>query len=154
MAITPVTKGSPVKGCLITPKVGSLVLNPYSDTPANGTNVNLYAKSGDGTQYWIFEPVSGGYIIHNNYNKNLVLNGNGTNVNIATKSSSNNQIWVLEAVTTTTTTTKAVTTTTTTTTTTTAETTSTTEETTSTGTETPPAAFLGDATLDGEISVC
>ncbi len=114
MNIAPVKKGTPAKGALITPKSSSLVMNPFSDTPASGANVNIYTNSGDGTQYWIFEKVSGGYIIHNSYNQNLVLNANGSNVNIATKSSSKNQIWVLEAVTTatTTTTTKATTTTT------------------------------------------
>ena len=131
MNIAPVNKGNALTGCYVTPASGSKVMNPYSDTPSNGTNVTLYTKNTDGTQYWLFEPVSGGYIIHNYYNKNLVLNANGKNMNIATNKKSDNQIWVLESVDTTTTTTTTTTKTTTTTTTTKATTTTTTTTTTS-----------------------
>lgn len=140
MNISPVTKGNPLKGSYITPASGSKVVNPYSDTPSDGTNVTLYTKNTDGTQYWIFEPVSGGYIIHNNYNKNLVLNANGTNVNIATKSSSNNQIWILEKVETAVTTTKPAATT--------VKTTAKPAETTTTTTA-APVPIKGDVNSDG-----
>lgn len=115
MNISMVTSGNSIKGGYITPASGSVVLNPYADTIKNGTVVNLYTKNSDGTQFWVFEPVSGGYIIHNGSNKNLVLNGSGTSITVATNSKANSQIWVLESVPNTpatTTTTKATTTTT------------------------------------------
>ncbi len=74
----------------------SFVLNPYSDTPGNGTNVTLYEKDSSGTQTWKFEAVSGGYIIRSGYNESCALNVSGKNVNIATCNSSANQIWILE----------------------------------------------------------
>lgn len=141
MKITPVTSGNALKGSYITPASGSVVLNPYADTLKNGTTVNLYTKNTDGTQFWVFEPVSGGYIIHNYSNSNLVLNGSGTSVTVATNTKANSQIWILESVssTTTTTTTKAATTTTTTTTATT---------TVATTTSIPTDIFSGDGTED------
>lgn len=75
----------------------SYMVNPYSDTPANGVNVTLYKKSTDGTQLWHFEAVTGGYIIRNNYNTKLVLAVSGTNVLIQTYSGASSQIWALES---------------------------------------------------------
>ena len=98
MRITAVKSGDATSGCYITPESGSKVINPYSDTPANGTNVTVYTKNTDGTQYWVFEQVSGNYILHNYYNSALVLNGTGSNVNIATKTGADSQIWVLEEI--------------------------------------------------------
>ena len=98
MKITAVKSGDATSGCYITPESGSKVINPYSDTPANGTNITVYTKNTDGTQYWVFEQVSGGYILHNYYNSNLVLNGTGSNVNIATKTGTDSQIWVIEEI--------------------------------------------------------
>ncbi|MCM1316419.1 MAG: RICIN domain-containing protein [Prevotella sp.] len=93
----------------------SYVVNPYSDTPVNGTNITLYTKDSTGTQTWKFEAVSGGYIIHSGYNESCVLTVDGTNVKLATKTRKDNQIWSAEKVTyTTNTTTKTSTTTTTT----------------------------------------
>ncbi|MBD5142939.1 MAG: hypothetical protein HDT22_04915 [Ruminococcus sp.] len=73
------------------------VLNPYSDTPSNNTNVTLYNKDNSGTQTWKFEAVSGGYIIHNGFDESCVLTVDGTNVKLATKTGKDNQIWILES---------------------------------------------------------
>ena len=102
----------------------SYVVNPYSDTPGNNTNITLYTKDSTGTQTWKFEAVSGGYIIHSGYNESCVLTVDGTNVKLATKTGKDNQIWVVEKVTNETTTTTTATTKTTTTTTATTTTTS------------------------------
>lgn len=85
--------------CFIQPVISSTrVVNPYADTPTNGTNVNLYKKSSDGTQQWVLESVSGGYIIRNFTNQNLVLTASSNTVKVNTYSSGNkNQIWSLES---------------------------------------------------------
>lgn len=76
------------------------VVNPYSDTPADGTNVNLYKKVTDSTkytQYWVFESVSGGYVIRSYYNTSLVMAAVSGTVKIKTyKSGDKTQIWTLE----------------------------------------------------------
>lgn len=78
-----------------------LAVNPYSDKPADGTNVNVYTKdTGDKTQGWIFEKSGDYYIIRSAYKKSLVLTAAGTsdmsNVKIATYSSGNSkQLWKL-----------------------------------------------------------
>ncbi|MDE5738278.1 MAG: peptidoglycan DD-metalloendopeptidase family protein [Oscillospiraceae bacterium] len=73
------------------------VVNPFSDTPSNGTNINLYEKSSDNTQTYKFEKVTDGYIIHSVYAPDCVLTVNSSNsVQLATRSDTKNQIWVLE----------------------------------------------------------
>ncbi len=76
------------------------MINQFAWTPTDGTNVNLYEPSGDGTQGWYFQAVSGGYIIRSAYNENLVLtatgSSSGSNVCISTYNSGNKlQIWSL-----------------------------------------------------------
>jgi len=75
-------------------------LNVYGTTAKNGANVNIWKKSGNTTQDWIFEAVSGGYIIRSANNPNYVLTASGTansaNVKLATYSLGNTyQIWKL-----------------------------------------------------------
>lgn len=78
-----------------------LAVNPFSDTPGNGTNVNVYTKdASDMTQGWYFEPVDGGYyIIHSAYNRDTVLTASGkdnkSNVQLATNSKTDYQLWML-----------------------------------------------------------
>lgn len=74
------------------------VVNPYSDTPASGTNVTLYQKDSSGTQIWKFEAVTGGYLIHLKYNPSCVLSVSGTNVQLTTSTGASSQIWTLEDV--------------------------------------------------------
>lgn len=81
-----------------------LAVNPYSDKPSNGTNVNVYTKdASDKTQGWIFEKSGDYYIIRSAYKNSLVLTATGTsnssNVEIATYSKgNNNQLWKLTEV--------------------------------------------------------
>ncbi|MBQ8688176.1 MAG: hypothetical protein IJ512_06460 [Ruminococcus sp.] len=96
MVITPIKSGDPDQGHYIVPKGCTRAVNPYATTPTSGTNVTLYDKTTDGQQYWLFEPVDGGYIIHNKWNQNLVLNVSGSNVNVTTNTGAASQIWTLE----------------------------------------------------------
>lgn len=100
MKFTPVNSSNAQLGSYIMPAASTTrVLNPYADNPADGTNVNMYTKNTDGTQYWIFEKVSAGYVIHNNYNTNLVLTAVSGTVKLKTYSSGNTaQIWTLESI--------------------------------------------------------
>lgn len=75
-------------------------LNVYGSTAKNGSNVNIWTKSGNNTQDWIFEAVSGGYVIRSANNTKYVLTASGasnsSNVKLATYSSGNTyQIWKL-----------------------------------------------------------
>lgn len=77
----------------------TVAVNPFSDTPKSGTNVNVYTlDTADKSQGWYIEAVGSAYKICSAYNKNLVLTAEGTanksNVKIATFSSGNkNQLW-------------------------------------------------------------
>ena len=75
----------------------SLWINPASDNPSNGTNINVYPGSGElrSDMHWKFESVSGGYIIHNATYANLVLGLDGTNVRLETNTGASDQIWEL-----------------------------------------------------------
>lgn len=73
----------------------SRVINAWGDNPSSGANVNIYDDTGDSTQSWKFQAVSGGYIIHNAYNTSLVLDNNNGNVCINTYTGGNSQIWSL-----------------------------------------------------------
>lgn len=75
----------------------SYVVNPYSDTPGNGTKITLYKKSGDGTQNWFFKKNSSGYTLHNRYAEDCVITA-GSTVTISTNASSAAQTWILESV--------------------------------------------------------
>ena len=99
MVFTPVNKSNAQMGSYIKPAGASRVVNPYADTPTDGTNVNLYTKNTDGTQYWIFDKVSGGYVIRNHNNPQLVLTAVSGSVKVKNYSSSNKaQIWTLESI--------------------------------------------------------
>ena len=87
---------------VIAPRCASkCVLNIYTSGAAqNGSNVNIWTKTGNSSQAWIFVPVSGGYVIRSANNTSLVLTACGTsnssNVKVATYSSGNTyQIWSL-----------------------------------------------------------
>lgn len=85
----------------ITPRCASkCALNVYGTTSKNGSNVNIWTKSGNNTQDWIFESVNGGYVIRSANNTAYVLTASGTsnssNVKLATYSAGNTyQIWKL-----------------------------------------------------------
>ncbi len=85
--------------CFIQPAISKeRVVNPFADTPKDGTNVNLYKKSNDGTQQWVLESVKDGYVIRNYTNHSLVLTASDSSVKVKTYSSGNkNQIWSLES---------------------------------------------------------
>ena len=75
-------------------------LNVYGSSSKNGSNVNIWTKSGNNTQDWIFEAVNGGYVIRSANNTAYVLTASGTsnssNVKLATYSAGNTyQIWKL-----------------------------------------------------------
>lgn len=83
---------------------GKLV-NVQGNSAYNNANVMLYSKSGNGhsTQRWIFEKVSGGYILKSASNSKYVLtctgSGNNSNVNVQTyKKGNKKQIWKLNKV--------------------------------------------------------
>ncbi|MCQ2471799.1 MAG: RICIN domain-containing protein [Clostridia bacterium] len=84
---------------VVVPKcASSCALNVYGTTSKNGSNVNIWTKSGNSTQDWIFEAVSGGYVIRSANNTSYVLTATGTsnssNVSLSTYSSGNKaQIW-------------------------------------------------------------
>lgn len=78
----------------------SCALNVYGSTSKNGSNVNIWTKSGNSTQDWILEyiPSKSGYVIRSANNPKYVLtaagSSNSSNVCLKTYSSSNNyQIW-------------------------------------------------------------
>lgn len=74
----------------------SRLVNAWGDSPSSGSNVNLYEDVSDSTQWWKFEAVSGGYIIHSVYNSSLVLDTDGSNVLIRTRNGGASQIWTLQ----------------------------------------------------------
>ncbi len=73
----------------------SRLVNAWGDNPSSGSNVNIYKDVNDSTQWWKFEAVNGGYIIHNSYIPSCVLDTDGENVLIATKHGRSSQIWEL-----------------------------------------------------------
>ena len=86
---------------VIVPRCASkCAVNVYGSTSKNGSNVNIWTKSGNSTQAWIFVPVSNGYVIRSANNTSCVLTASGTanssNVKLATYSAGNTyQIWKL-----------------------------------------------------------
>lgn len=72
------------------------VVNPYSDTPSNGTAINMYKKNTDGTQLWEFDKCNGGFIIHMRYDPNLCLGADGSSIKLQNRTESDKQIWILE----------------------------------------------------------
>lgn len=74
----------------------SRIVNAWGSNPSSGSNVNLFDNWSESTQWWKFEPVDGGYIIHNSYISSCVLDTNGSNVLIETKHGGASQIWILQ----------------------------------------------------------
>lgn len=73
----------------------SRVVNAWGDNPSEGSNVNLYDDVSNSTQWWKFEAVSGGYIIHNVYNPSLVLDIGDSGALVWTRHGGASQIWTL-----------------------------------------------------------
>lgn len=89
--------GSQPAGYYLATKLGTdYVINPFSDTPANGTTVNIYTKDTSGTQLWEFDKSGDGYIIHYKNDPNLCLTASGTNIILKTRDNSASQVWMLE----------------------------------------------------------
>ncbi len=88
-------------GYRIIPTCQSKVMNVYADTVTSGKNVNVYADGNNGTQWWGFEAVNGGYVIRNISNPSVCLSidSSGYNVYVATYTGASNQIWSLETAT-------------------------------------------------------
>ena len=74
----------------------SYVLNPYSDTPGDGTKITLYTKNTDGTQLFQFKKSGSGYLIYSASAPDCVLTASGSNVLLKTNTSAAAQIWTLE----------------------------------------------------------
>ncbi len=89
-------------GYIFTTKLGSRVLNPWVDNAVTpGSNITiLNAGSGDKTQRWRLELVTGGYVIRNVTNLSCVLTvQNGKNVIADTyRAGDKSQIWQFEPV--------------------------------------------------------
>ncbi len=89
-------------GYVFTTKLGSRVLNPWVDnTVAPGSNITILdSGSGDRTQRWRLELVTGGYVIRNVTNLSCVLTvQNGKNVIVDTyRAGDLTQIWQFEPV--------------------------------------------------------
>lgn len=74
----------------------SRLVNAWGDSPSSGSNVNLYDDMNDSTQWWKFEQVNGGYIVHNSYIPSCVLDlKEGWDVIISTRTGGDSQIWEL-----------------------------------------------------------
>ena len=74
----------------------SYVLNPYSDTPGDGTEITLYEKNSDGTQLFQFKKSGSGYLIYNTFAPDCVLTASGSKVLLKTNTNAAAQIWTLE----------------------------------------------------------
>lgn len=76
----------------------SRLVNAWGASPTIGSDVNLYTDVSDSTQWWSFEEVSGGYIIHNSYVPSCVLDLDDSDVLIWSRHGGDSQIWTLEKV--------------------------------------------------------
>ena len=75
----------------------SRVINANGVTVAAGQNVDIWNDVNDGTQWWGFEKVSGGYVIRNMQNQSCVLGlaSNNTDVVVETYTGAKDQIWTI-----------------------------------------------------------
>lgn len=75
------------------------MVNVYGDTVSSGKNVCIWDDTGDASQRWNFEKVSGGYVIRNVQNSSCVLDveSNG-NVYVSTYTGAATQIWIFQDV--------------------------------------------------------
>lgn len=84
----------------------NIAINAYSDSPNNGTTVNIREYTNNSTQWWRFESVGNGYYaIRNAYNPSVCLtlnpdSGNHGNVTLQTYTGSTYQRWALHPYTT------------------------------------------------------
>ncbi len=85
-------------GYKIQPNGTSRVVNPHGTSVKNGLNVNIYNDVNDSSEWWRFEKVSGGYVIHNVQNENCVLDATEYgNVVVSNYQKGNqSQIWKIE----------------------------------------------------------
>lgn len=72
------------------------LVNAYGSSPSSGANVNIWEDLEESSEWWKFEAVSQGYILHNTYVPSCVLDTDGINVLIANKHGGTAQIWVLQ----------------------------------------------------------
>ena len=97
-----ITESTTTAGYKIRPiPSSSRYVNVYAEMSslASGKNVCIYDDTGDGTQRWLFEECSDGYIIHCVGNKNLVLDAPTWDVCVSTYTGADTQIWELIPVT-------------------------------------------------------
>ncbi len=84
-------------GCTLQPCCSENLVNPHGDI-VSGANVDVFHLASKLSQYWGFEKVDDGFVIHNMQNEGCVLSVNGTNVEIAEETGADEQIWSLEQV--------------------------------------------------------
>ena len=92
--ISPASTGYKMK-----PVCSSRLINAWGENPGDGANVNIYKDCNESSQWWLFEKVSDGYVIHLAYNPSLVLTywASSNNVAVATYASGDTrQIWKLD----------------------------------------------------------
>jgi len=107
ISVTPYTGGNEMKlsisaastGYIMRPHCSTRIVNPYGFTVSSGLNVSLWPDVNDSTQWWGFQEVSGGYVIHNIQNPTCVLDISETNVIVSTYTGAATQIWSLESAT-------------------------------------------------------
>ena len=75
------------------------VVNAYCWEVVSGETVNLMPKCYDGTQWWKFQAVNGGYVIRNVLNPNVCITPIGeSSMAVSEYTGADNQIWYLEKV--------------------------------------------------------
>ena len=97
-----ITESTTTAGYKIRPiPSSSRYVNVYAEMSslASGKNVCIYDDTGDGTQRWLFEECSDGYIIHCVGNENLVLDAPTWDVCVSTYTGADTQIWEIIPVT-------------------------------------------------------
>ena len=76
----------------------SRVINGFADDVSDGTNVNLYKKTSDASQCWVWEKSGNNYVIRNAQHTNLVLTVDGTNILLKNYTGAKTQLWTIEEV--------------------------------------------------------
>ncbi len=75
----------------------SRVVNGYGNTISSGSKVCLWDNTGDSSQRWKFQKVSGGYIIHNAQNTNCVIDTDDNGyLYLYNYTGGSNQIWSIQ----------------------------------------------------------
>ena len=90
---------SATTGYKMKPVCSSRLVNAWGDNPGNGANVNIYKDCNESSQWWLFEKVTDGYVVHLAYNPSLVLTywASSNNIAVATYASGDTrQIWKLD----------------------------------------------------------